>query len=82
MKREDRKDGVYRPDEVIQDGFDGVYAWGFPKFISGMRDVSRRYLFVLHQPPDPQSGMLYEATLRLQGFVDSATLTPLGNWRK
>lgn len=70
-----------RTDEVVEATFEGVYAWAYPRYVEGSKDRSRRYFLLLANPPVAQPGIVFQASLRIQGFVHSANLAPLGNWK-
>ena len=46
----------------------------------GVREISRRYRLVHTHPVADQGSPRVPITLRIQGFISSKNLRPLGNW--
>lgn len=70
-----------RDDEKMPEDVEVLQDWGYARYCPGRQDRTRRYIFALARPVSEQAGRVYQAAFRLQGFVVSAKLGPLGNWR-
>lgn len=68
--------------EVVPEDDYAVDDWAYVCPRKDIRDISRRSIYVLSEHPQATPDEVFEVAIRLQGFVKSCCLTPLGNWKR
>lgn len=68
-------------NEKVPEDVEAIQAWAYPRYCPGRADRTRRYILALADPSVERPGVVYQACIRVQGFVGHASLGPLGNWR-
>ena len=66
--------------ELVPDDTNALDDWAYVRQRSDVRDNARRSIYVLSRAPQARPDEIFEVSLRLQGFVQSCVLTPLGSW--
>lgn len=67
--------------QLVPTTFEGVVEWVFVKTYRGSRDWTRCYSILYRDPGEiPPTKYQYPLVVRIQGFIKSCNLTPMGNW--
>ena len=68
--------------ELVPEETNALDEWAYICQRQEVRDNSRKSVYVLSCVSPAKPDEVFEVSLRLQGFVRSCVLTPLGNWIK
>lgn len=67
--------------QLVPTTFEGVIEWVYVRSLSRQRDWTRGYNILYQDPGEiPPTTYHYPLVVRIQGYVKSCNLAPLGNW--
>jgi hypothetical protein len=81
-KRIELVDGTDEPKfwQVVPTTFEEMCDWAYVSMNKISNDQTRRHLVLYRNPEVTHGSVVYPVTLRVQGFVERAKLTALGDW--
>ena len=66
--------------QLVPVTFEDICDWAYVSVNKTSDDQTRRHLVLYRDPAVANSDIIYPVTFRIQGFVERAKLTALGDW--